>query len=108
MPKIAICFFGITRSLKFTISSIEKNILKPAHALGEVRVFCHFFVQTEIDNPRSGEKGLLRQDEHTLLNPSWLELEEPDQCLAMHGFAELKTWGDSWGDDFRSLRNLVF
>jgi hypothetical protein len=107
LPRIAICFFGITRSLTHTIGSIEKNILNPARDLGEVRVFAHFFRQTVIDNPRSGEKGTLKPGEHELLSPDWLELEEPEHCLAQHGFGELKAFGDEWDDDFRSLRNLI-
>lgn len=107
MKKIAICFFGITRSLTHTIATIESNILSPARELGEVRVFAHFFHQVEINNPRSGEKGLLRQGEHTLLDPDWLDLEAPEHCLAIYDFNCLKSWGDSWNDDFRSLRNLV-
>lgn len=105
--KIAICFFGITRSLTHTIGSIEQNILTPARELGEVRIFAHFFQQATIDNPRSGESGPLRQDEHRLLSPDWLELEEPGLCLERLNFHDLKKWGDTWSDDFRSLRNLV-
>ena len=105
--RIAICFFGITRSLTHTIASIEENILAPARELGEVRIFAHFFRQATIDNPRSSEKGALRQDEHELLPLDWLQLEEPEICLEQHGFAALKAFGDEWGDDFRSLRNLI-
>ncbi|MCF7728057.1 hypothetical protein [Sulfitobacter sp. M22] len=75
--------------------------------VGEVRTFAHFFRQVEIDNPRSGEKGMLRDDEHKLLAPNHLELEEPDLCLDKMGFQILKTYGDVWNDEFRSLRNLV-
>ncbi|MBE1290330.1 MAG: hypothetical protein GJ679_10055 [Rhodobacteraceae bacterium] len=105
--KIAICFFGITRSLTHTIGSIERNILAPARDLGEVRVFAHFFRQAVIDNPRSGERGTLKQDEHQLLSSDWLELEEPGNCLYERDFEGLKKFGDTWKDDFRSLRNLV-
>jgi len=105
--KVAICFFGITRSLTHTIGSIETNILSPARASAEVRIFAHFYRQTIIENPRSGENGSFNQDEHKLLNADWLKLEDPDHCLEQHAFEELKTFGDSWNDDFRSLRNLV-
>lgn len=105
--KIAVCFFGITRSLTHTIGSIEKNILGPARELGEVRVFAHFFRQLAIDNPRSRESGLLAQDEHVLLNADLLELEEPGLCLSAHDFDVIKTYGDRWKDEFRSLKNLV-
>ncbi len=106
-PRIAVCFFGITRSLSHTIGSIERNILTPARTRGETRIFAHFFRQQEIDNPRSGEKGMLRSNEHKLLAPDWLELEMPENCLAERDFEGLKEFGDTWKDDFRSLRNLL-
>ena len=105
--RIAICFFGITRSLSHTIESIEKNIFTPARTFGTVRVFAHFFNQKEVQNPRSGESGKFDAKEYTLLNPDWVHLEEPDDCLAIHGFETLKAYGDSWEDGFNSLRNLV-
>lgn len=107
MTHIAICFFGITRSLRYTIGSIEQNVLGPARARGRVTVHAHLYRQTEIVNPRSGENGRLDPDEHALLRPDQLELEDPDLCLGPMGFEALKTHGDAWYDDFRSLRNLV-
>jgi hypothetical protein len=107
MAKIAICFFGITRSLTHTVSSIELNILAPARKLGEVIVYSHFFLQKDIINPRSGELGELDLDEQRLLPSDWLQLEEPDACLSDYDFDQLRSHGDSWQDDFRSLRNLV-
>lgn len=106
-PRIALCFFGITRSLGYTIHSIRRNILQPARATGTVSVFCHFFDQKRIQNPRSGEFGDLRPDEYDLLAPDQVEIEPPDLCLEARGFDALKTHGDAWDDDFRSLRNLV-
>lgn len=107
MNRIAICFFGITRSLSYTIRSIEENVLDPARRVGETRIFAHFFRQRQIDNPRSGEKGILPQDEHYLIRPDWLELEDPDRCLTKYAFEELKDFGDAWNDGGRSLRNLI-
>lgn len=93
MQKIAICFFGITRSLSHTVSSIERNVLAPARELGDAAIYSHFFLQRELNNPRSGEQGQLNLDEHRLLPGTWLQLEEPDACLAEHGFGQLKSWG---------------
>jgi hypothetical protein len=104
---IAICFFGITRSLPYTISSIEKNILQPARDLTETKIYSHFFTQVEVENERSREKGRFGMDDHLLLPNNWLCLEEPDSCLHLYSFEKLKEWGDSWNDDFKSLRNLV-
>jgi hypothetical protein len=105
--KVAICFFGITRSLTHTHASIEKNVLAPARSLATPKIYAHFFRQQALDNPRSGEKGRMNGEEYRLLNSDWLRLEEPDGCLDRWGFERLKSWGDSWEDEFRSLRNLV-
>ncbi len=107
MSRITVCFFGITRSLRYTQASIEANILEPARNLGDLRVCAHFFKQTQIDNPRSGEAGQLDTEEYQLLSYDNLELEAPDACLEQNGFEALKTFGDEWDDEFRSLRNLV-
>ena len=105
--KVAICFFGITRSLSHTRASIEAHVLAPARQLSSPKIYAHFFLQKEIDNPRSGEKGILDYEEYRLLPSDWLKLEEPDHCLAQWNFEGLKAWGDSWQDEFRSLRNLI-
>ena len=106
-PKIAVCFFGITRSLSHTIASIERNVLDPARNSGNVTIYSHFFLQRDLVNRRSGEKGHLDLGEHRLLPSSFLHLEEPDACLEEHDFERLKAAGDAWQDDFQSLRNLV-
>ena len=106
-PKVAVCFFGITRSLSHTIDSIERNVIGPARATGEVRIYAHFFRQTHIDNPRSCEKGVLKLNEHLLLSPNWLELEDPDIFLSDMDFEALKSFRDVWNDGYRSLRNLA-
>lgn len=105
--KIAVCFFGISRSLTFTYPSIETNVLRPAWDTGEVKIFVHFFDQEKIVNVRSGENGPTRRDEHLLLKPDWLQLEPPDNCLKEIPYNQIKSFGDVWRDDFQSLRNLL-
>lgn len=107
MTHVAVCFFGITRSLGTTLSSIEENVLAPAREVGTLRVYAHLFRQEAIVNTRSGENGLVDLEEHRLLPCDWLELEEPEHCLPTWDFEGLKSAGDAWSDDFRSLRNLV-
>lgn len=107
--RIAVCFFGITRSLSHTLPALEAHVIGPARAAGETRLFAHLFRQQRIDNPRSGEQGVLDPDEYRLLQvePDALLLEEPGGCLEPRGFDALKQFGDSWSDEYRSLRNLV-
>lgn len=105
--RIAICFFGITRSLGHTFPSIRQNALDPARAAGSTRIYAHFFRQRNLAEARSGETGVIDPDEHSLLRPDWLQLDEPDECLAQWDFEGLKQYGDFWDNGFQSLRNLV-
>ncbi len=106
-PKLAVCFFGITRSLRYTLPSITANVLAPLQQRGDVRVYAHFFQQTEIDNPRTGEKGALDPSEHRLLKADRLVLEAPGPGSVTASFDKIAPFGDYWRDDFRSLRNLL-
>ncbi|MCF2906669.1 hypothetical protein L0666_16870 [Octadecabacter sp. CECT 8868] len=107
-PPVAVCFFGITRSLKRTIGSIEANVLGPAEALDQgAKCYAHLFQQAHINNPRSDESGAMDLNEHSLLNLDQVEFEAPDGCLEIWDFEGLKAHGSLWNDDFRSLRNLV-
>lgn len=103
---VAICFFGIPRSLAYTRPSIVANIIDPTRQLADVRVFAHFFDQNEISNPRSGEIGILDTD-GLVVDDQETVIEQPMLCLSAWGFDELKSHGDAWDDGFASLRNLV-
>ena len=105
--KIAVCFFGITRSLAYTIESIEKHTTEPAKELGEVRVFAHFFNQNRVESNRSKEAAKLDPFEYRLLHADEVELEPPETCLQAHDYDLLKSYGDTRRDGFQSLRNLV-
>lgn len=108
--RIAICFFGITRSLRHTLLSIEANILQPARQLGEVKIYSHFFRQHLIDIAVSAdytEHGRVDPEEYKLLKSDWIVLEEPDSGAVQTRFEALKQYGDAWKSDFVLLRNLV-
>jgi len=106
--RIAIVFFGITRSLRFTLDSITRNVIAPARALtANVGLFGHFYHQDKIHNPRSGESGPLDPEEYRLLPLDRIELEPPGKCLADYPVEDLMRNGDFWKDKFRSFSNLV-
>ncbi len=106
--RIAMVFFGITRALRLTLPSITENLIAPARKLAkEVRLYGHFFRQSEIRNQRSGEEGRMDPEEYRLLNLDEVELEEPGACLDLYPMAEMQARGDIWRDDFASFRNLV-
>ena len=105
--RIAVAFFGITRSLSYTIGSIRENVLGAARENGDVSVCCHFFRQMTIDNRRTGECGPLNPDEYALLSPDRVEFSEPMAMLQDVGFEQIKAYGDHWNDGFKTVSNLL-
>ena len=106
-PRIAIGFFGITRSLKWTLHSIQKNIIEPARALGETRLFAHLYQQEHITNPRTGEDQSLDPNEYHLLGCDEVELEKPETCLVTANYEWILSRGDAFHDEGKSLANLI-
>lgn len=105
--KIAICFRGISRSLKTTIESIQENIFTPASKYADVRVFTHLYSLHEINNPRSKEKTTLDQNEYKLLQSDWVQIDKPNSCLDLYPINEIKKFGDEWQDEFITFNNLI-
>ena len=105
--KIAIAFFGITRSLRHTISSIEQNIFEPAKQIADVTTYAHFFDVANVTNARSGEASAADPEEYKLLNADWVQFSQPNSILKDTDFDEIKKFGDHWNDDFASASNLI-
>ncbi len=105
--KIAIGFFGITRSLSWTLESINERIVSPLKTLGEVKTFASLIRQKKIVNQRSREDEEVDPDEYKMLGCQTVVLQEPGACLEKIDMARLLRYGDSWGDNGKSLSNLV-
>lgn len=106
---IAVCFFGLTRSLKYTIDSIEENIM---NVLSENNIKCTKYIHTYdleiLTNRRSGEnKCHLDLDEYKLLNCDHISITNQQDFLKSINFNIYKKGGDPWKDNFVSLRNLL-
>jgi hypothetical protein len=62
--RLALCFFGLTRSLNWTVESIENHILGPLNRAGtpgnEVKydVFLHTYAMKSVNNPRTNERSV--------------------------------------------------
>ena len=105
--KIAIAFYGITRSLKYTIDSIYKNIINPTKEIANVKIFCHFFSQTSIENPRTNESIITDPNEWKLLNPDIYIIDEVDVAKEKIIYENLIKFGNAWEDDGQSLKNII-
>jgi hypothetical protein len=93
--------------LKWTLPSIQKNIIEPARVLGETRLFAHFFQQELIINPRTKEDQSLDLNEYQLLECDEVELEKPGSCLTEANYEWVLAHGDAFFDEGKSLANLI-
>ena len=97
--KIARCFWGITRSLKLTLPSIEEYIFKPlkkANILYDI--YIHTYIVSDIySNPRAGEASIkLDNNEYKLLNPYKYSIEDQNSIDASIQFNKYELKGDPW------------
>lgn len=104
---IGICFFGITRSIPFTSHSILASVIDPASRSGKVTSSAHFFRQDRILNPRTGEDCMVIDGSECQLNLDELVWSSAGSSEIVTDLERLSEFGDAWGDDFASLRNLV-
>ena len=112
--RVAVCFFGLTRSLKITIHSIQAHIFNTLTLAGwEFDVYLHTYNQSSLTNPRSGEiNATLDPGEWRLLRPKRWSVQPVDAHLQQSvrvRVAEYAKKGDPWGehDTHTSMSNLL-
>jgi len=115
--RVAICFFGLTRSLKFTLPSIEKFVLGPlkAHNIKYDTYLHSYKMKTPYSNPRAGESGItLDTNEYKMLEPDFHMLEDKEMVSKRLRLDQYRTKGDPWGKekaaipgDFTTLDNHI-
>lgn len=108
--RLHIGFFGITRSLRFTVGSIRDKVVGPARQAGaQLLLSGHFHLPDAITNARSGEAGLRPDPEEAALlqlDRCLVELQDPD--LVADRFLACQAYPDHFQDGYASLRNLCF
>ena len=108
--KIGICFIGITRSLKYTIESIEKNIFRILrNANIEFDIYMHTYNLESITNIRSCEINVpLNLNEHYFLNTLKKKIDNQNDVLTnIDNIDLIKNIGDAWDDDYASVKNYI-
>jgi len=108
--KVALCFWGITRSLKYTIDSIKQHILNPLKEANiEYVIFVHTYkFNSEYNNPRAKEFNVkLDFDEHNLLNPDFLQIDDQDEFKFHHNIEKYRFLPDPWDSDYVCMDNFV-
>ena len=106
---VAVCFFGLTRSLKHTYPSIKNNIFNVLTKNNiSYDVFLHTYDLKSITNQRSGETScILDNDEWELLKPKSHKITNQKMFDDSFDWDMLYKHGDIWKDGYNSVRNAI-
>ena len=105
---VAICFFGLTRSLDFTIDSIKNNILAPLEESNiNYDIILHTYDLKSIKLKRSGENNKLNTEEWNKLNPDYYKIDNQDTFDQSYNYEYVKSFGDAWNTNFENTINLI-
>lgn len=108
--KVALAFWGLTRSLKYTIESINLkiiNIFKQNNI--DYKIFIHTWqVDNVYNNNRANEKNIkLDNEEYKLLNPDFIEIHNQDEFKKQINFKAFRTHKDPWNTNYDTVDNFI-
>jgi hypothetical protein len=72
-----------------------------------VKEYFHLYDQDTISNKRSNENGVIARSNYDFVRRCTGILEVPNDASILDYFIECKKFGDSWSDDYKSLKNLL-
>ena len=107
--QVALGFFGITRSLKFTIDSIKHNITDSLNELDyDFKIFLHTYALDSYNNVRTGESTTqIDNDEYKLLNPDYFVIENQDEVKKNLNLEQYRKYPDPWNTQYDSVDNFI-
>ena len=104
--KIAIGFFGITRSLKYTINSIKENIFNVFEEKNiEYDIFMHTYFLNSYGNKRAleGKTDIIDNEEYKLLSPKYLKIDDQDDIKKKLDLTSYRKFPDPWKTKYQSV-----
>jgi len=107
--KIGLAFFGITRSLKYTIKYIKLNILDILTRNNiEYDIFIHTYKLNSYKNIRTNEFiNNIDNDEYKLLNAKYIQIDDQDEIKEKINLPLYRTNADPWETDYNSVDNFI-
>lgn len=107
--KIAFAFWGITRSLKFTIDSINNKILDIFKKNKiEYTIFMHTYKLNNYINKRTHENIVnVDNEEYKLLNPDYIKINDQYKIKEKLNLNLYRTRRDPWNTDYNSVDNFI-
>lgn len=109
---LAVVMYGLPRSLRYTLSSIKKNIFADLYGTGcDIKLFLHTYRHSEVyHNRRSGEGSIiLDNSEFQLLQPDNFIVDDVVSVLKKQAAVmnNLTTYRDLWEDNYESVQRAL-
>lgn len=111
VKRVAIVFWGISRSVKYTIQSIEENIFDPLRRMNmEYKTFVHtYFIKKPITNPRANEFNQeIDNNEHMLLKPDYIMIDDEETVKQTCDFDKYRTHYDFYNTNYKNIDNFIW
>jgi len=108
--KIALCFWGITRSLKYCIESIKTNILDELKKNNiEYTIFMHTYsIKSKTINVRTKEiYNNVDNNEYKLLNPDYILIDNQEEIKKNINLKKYRSYPDPWNTNYNSVDNFI-
>lgn len=108
--KVALAFWGLTRSLKYTIESIEDNIFDVFRENNiEFKIFQHtYYFESVYNNPRANENNAqLDFEEYKLLKYDYLQRDDQDIIKSNLNLQQYYSKPDPWHTNYISVNNFI-
>jgi len=109
--KVAIGFYGITRSLKYTIQSIHENIFNilKLHNIN-YDIYIHTYYLSNYKNIRTTERindSDIDNKEYKLLNADYVEIDNQEIIKSQLDLLSYRTHEDPWNTGYNSVDNYI-
>lgn len=108
--EVALIFWGLTRSLKYTIESIQQNILNVlSNNKIKYKIFMHTYkIEGLYSNKHAYERPIkLDPFEYKLLNPDYLILDNQEKIIQSLNMEKYKKGRDPWNNNYQTLQNYI-
>jgi len=108
--KVALCFWGLTRSLKYTIDSIQSNILNIFKKHGiQYTIFMHTYsINRPYSNTWAKEYNItLDNDEYKLLNPDYIQIDDQDKIKDILQLDQYRSMPDHYNNGYETIDNFI-
>lgn len=114
MKKVALCFFGITRSLKYTHKLLKENVIQEISKNGskngyKIDLFMHTYkIDGKYNNFRAKEfTNNIDNDEHKLLDIQFLQIDDQNEIKSQLNLNQYRSYPDPWKSRYNSVDNFI-